>query len=119
MNTAALLTHQTGSFAADYASRDSDANWFGPARKPILDAEDFCAVAFAFAFAAGLVLGGALAWDAYLLMIIGRGALDDFAAYQLACDLLPWSGAFTFVAAGLAGLGLKLACAVRRRTIAL
>ncbi len=57
------------------------------------------------------MLGGALVCDTYLMAVIWRGAgsLDDFAGCQLAWDLLPWAMAFTVIAAGLAGLGLRLA----------
>lgn len=86
-------------------------------RGPRLDADDFRAVALAFAVAAGLVLGGALACDGYLIALIARGpaTLDDLAAYQFARALLPWSCLFTAIAASLAAGGLAVAYELRRR----
>jgi len=117
MTTATFASHSPrfGGMARSHARAGREA-WFIPAESLLLDAGDFCAVAFAFAFAAGLVLGGAVACDAYLVAVIRRGALDDFAAYQLARDLLPWALVFTAVAGGMAALGLRLACRLRGRS---
>jgi hypothetical protein len=118
MTTATFSSHSLAAYAPRRRPVEREETWFAPNAEPLLDAGDFCAVAFAFAFAAGLVLGGALMCDTYLIAVIARGAvsLNDFAGYHLARDLLPWAATFTVIAAGLAGLGLKLAQGFRARS---
>ena len=123
MNTAALSSRQFDglTFGRNKSGETAEAGRFGQPRRPMLDAGDVGAVAFTFAFVAGLVLSAALVCDAYLLSVIlrGIGSIDDVAGYQLARDLFPWACAFTVMAACLAFFGLRTASILNSRPTAL
>ena len=111
MNTTAILSPRQ--FRAPVAGSVPyrDGGLFAQPSRSVLDAGDFGAVAFTFAFVTGLILSGALVGVAYLLSVIlrGVGSIDDVAGFQLARDLLPWACAFTATTACIALFGLKAA----------